>query len=973
MHKVVSSVIIALLLSSILEIGFIIHPVNASGESTTLGMTTMENVSVLENGTLQISILMNVSSGPLADLYRKVLAAPSTANIEEEVPIPDNATQNVDAGRNATDVSLPVREGFYDSIVKEQLLSLGLITEIVGSGMVPRGSGNECRIMFDALGCFEVSNVTNNSSNQTWEVDLGPFNTTGITGIVLSRLMLAQMMLASIPGDQVYQNWWHTKISLPSSALLLSQGSLYGWEVDFGGGTYLNASASLQGADSILIDENTVITENNVTATPEYLANAFSTYKIFQIRYSLPNISTVPTEHNQGPLNTNWSYKGDTGWVPFPDISLPFSYADSEGDSLDMRLTISPNFSVTDYVGWQFFYDRNFPFMHLDRFWAQMNFSASIGVRFEANATLIIYQESWRLYYLRLLYGTNFYGVPVVIYVVFTIDANLLIKGHMSFVAEAVIKGEVDTGVVWDHTRTNNGRYGWDMIYAPHASANVTDFKWQLAVGMSVTPGLSFRLELLFYGVAGPFVEFDPNLNIDGTLVLPNATILWDMSINFDITAGVTLDGWLRNILGLRDWNWFEVSVTLWNYSGIWSVEPPPAPQEPTLTHNLQIVSLIVSPSVVIANNNAVVNFTVRNDGSYNETSDILLSENGSMIASYTNVNLTSGKDCTFDNITWNSAVLLPGSYVLEASVNPVVGENNTADNAMNNTAQIVANNDFAIVDVKADPNETYAGHTVNIAVTVENLGELTEDSNVTVSANDMTIETRSINQLRPDQSITMTFIWSTGGLDPGHYVVWANVSTLDYDINMANNNLTDEENIVRLRISLHDVAVTDVVPYRNWVYEGRVVPVNVTLLNCGDFNETVTVDLYYNLTANQQIGTIIADLSPNETKTLTFVWNTLGVQHCHNYTITALANIQFDSNTTNNVNEGTMRIKVRIMGDLNGDGNVRVDDALLVASAFGSQPGHPRWNPDADVNGDGKVRVDDALLVARNFGMCAQ
>lgn len=791
MHKIVSLVIVALLLSSILEIGFIIHPVHASGESTTLGMTTMENVSVLENGTLRISILMNVSSGPLADLYRKVLAASSTVNIEEEVPIPENATQNVDASRNATEVSLPVREGFYESIAKEQLLSLGLRTEIVGSGMVPRGSANECRIMFDALGSFEASNITSDGSNQTWRVGLGPFNTTGITGIVLSRLIFAQMMLATIPGDQVYQNCWHTRISLPSSAVLFSQGLLYGWEIDFGGGTHLNASASLQDADSILIDENTVITENNVTATPEYLANALSTYKIFHIQYSLPSISPVPTENRQGPLNTNWSYPGDTGWVTFPNISLPFSYADPDGDSLDMMLTISPNFRVVDYVGWQLFTDWNFPFVHLDRFWAQMNFSASIGVRFEANATLTIYENSWRLYKLRLIYGTDFFGLPVVIYVVFTIDANLIIRGNMSFVAEAVINGEVDTGVVWDHTRTKNGRLGWDMIYAPRASANVTSFKWQLAVGMSVTPGLSFRLECLFYDVAGPFVEFDPYLNIDGTYRLPNATILWDMSVNFDIEAGVTLNGWLRDILGLHDWNWSEISVTLWNYSGIWNIEPPPAPRGPA--HNLQIVSLIVSPTVIIANSNAFVNFTVRNDGSYDETSDLLLTENGAMIASYANVNLTSGEDLTF-GYNWASAVLLPGSYVLEASVNPVVGENTTADNAMNTTAQILANNDIAVVDLKADPNETYVGYTVNITVTVGNLGELTEDSNVTVNANDTAIETSAINQLAPGQSITMTFIWSTGGLDKGQYVIWANVSTLHYDINMTNNNLYGPE-----------------------------------------------------------------------------------------------------------------------------------------------------------------------------------
>jgi PKD repeat protein len=194
------------------------------------------------------------------------------------------------------------------------------------------------------------------------------------------------------------------------------------------------------------------------------------------------------------------------------------------------------------------------------------------------------------------------------------------------------------------------------------------------------------------------------------------------------------------------------------------------------------------------------------------------------------------------------------------------------------------------------------------------------------------------------------------------------------YNVTLTVTNSDDLNDTISeiVNVLQHDVAVVDVVPYRNWIYEGRLVPVNVTLLNCGDFNETVTVDLYYNFTANQQIGTMIVDLSPNETKTLMFVWNTFGVQHCHNYTITALANIQFDSNTTNNVKEGTIRIKVRIRGDINGDGKVDMKDIALAALAFGSDPSYSRWNPDADIDENSKIDLKDIALIAKNFGECA-
>ncbi len=101
-----------------------------------------------------------------------------------------------------------------------------------------------------------------------------------------------------------------------------------------------------------------------------------------------------------------------------------------------------------------------------------------------------------------------------------------------------------------------------------------------------------------------------------------------------------------------------------------------------------------------------------------------------------------------------------------------------------------------------------------------------------------------------------------------------------------------------------HDVAVLDISPYSSEVYEGYRANANVTVVNMGDFTETATVDLYYNLTAEQLIDTKIVSLYPSESKTLTFGWNLTSVQDCHKYTITAVAEIGFDSNLTNNLLE---------------------------------------------------------------------
>ncbi len=55
--------------------------------------------------------------------------------------------------------------------------------------------------------------------------------------------------------------------------------------------------------------------------------------------------------------------------------------------------------------------------------------------------------------------------------------------------------------------------------------------------------------------------------------------------------------------------------------------------------------------------------------------------------------------------------------------------------------------------------------------------------------------------------------------------------------------------------------------------------------------------------------------------------------------------------------------------GDINRDGKVDIKDVAIAAKAFGSCPGHPRWNPISDINLDGRVDIFDIALIAKMFG----
>lgn len=164
------------------------------------------------------------------------------------------------------------------------------------------------------------------------------------------------------------------------------------------------------------------------------------------------------------------------------------------------------------------------------------------------------------------------------------------------------------------------------------------------------------------------------------------------------------------------------------------------------------------------------------------------------------------------------------------------------------------------------------------------------------------------------------------------------------------------------LSIGRRDVAITSVTPSHTEAYTGWVVNVTVAVENKGDLTETFDVNAFYD---NNLIGTItVIDLASGEQITLTFIWNTESVQPNVNHTIKAeAAVVPNEANMTNNIFIDGV-VKIKMLGDLNGDGVVDIFDVVEAALAFGSYPGHPRWNPDADLRPDDIIDIFDLVLV---------
>jgi len=167
--------------------------------------------------------------------------------------------------------------------------------------------------------------------------------------------------------------------------------------------------------------------------------------------------------------------------------------------------------------------------------------------------------------------------------------------------------------------------------------------------------------------------------------------------------------------------------------------------------------------------------------------------------------------------------------------------------------------------------------------------------------------------------------------------------------------------------IMLHDIAIVDVVPSTNETYVGRIVNVTVVAKNFGDVAENFTVKIYHN---DISFGTFdVKNLNSGANITIIFNWNTTDVAPSKTpYKVKVEAEaVPYEANLTNNVYfDGDVIIK--IVGDVNGDGTVNIDDLVMWDSAFNSKSGDINWNPQADINGDGIVDKEDGMLIIQNY-----
>jgi len=269
---------------------------------------------------------------------------------------------------------------------------------------------------------------------------------------------------------------------------------------------------------------------------------------------------------------------------------------------------------------------------------------------------------------------------------------------------------------------------------------------------------------------------------------------------------------------------------------------------------------------------------------------------------------------------------------------------------------------DVAVFDVRCSSAEAYIGQIVNITVSVENKGTVTETFDVSAYANTTDIGTLTITDLFMGCQATLVFTWNTTSFTKGNYTISAIADAVLGETDTADNTYVDGiVNIMRRP----DIAVINVASSQTSIGQGYSIPINATVRNKGDYTEAFNVTAYANTTV---IQTKTVTLTSGNSTIITFLWDTTTFAK-GNYTIVAVAwPVTDETDTTDNTLVDGW-VFVTIPGDVDGDRDVDIFDIVRMADIYGISQPDSRYDPNCDIDGDGDIDIFDIIIASANYG----
>src|SRR3989454_80809 len=344
-------------------------------------------------------------------------------------------------------------------------------------------------------------------------------------------------------------------------------------------------------------------------------------------------------------------------------------------------------------------------------------------------------------------------------------------------------------------------------------------------------------------------------------------------------------------------------------------------------------------------------------------------------------------------------------------------------DNLYLITSDVVKIHDLNAVSAALPPILPFhrAGETMNISVTVTNLGDYGESSTINCYANNTLVYSKPFT-LSAAQTATWLLPWNSLSYPPGIYKIKASVNTVPGEFLTANNSvnastylpltfrgdtnrdgrvdvvdfslegshwgtvkggpnwLPDTDlnrdgtiDVVDLSmvggdfaksITLHDLAISSVTLPTITPRIGEIARITTNVVNIGSFTESSQVTLSMN---NVVVSTVPVTITNGNSSTITFNWNSTS-QLAGTYLVSVrVTPVMSEFQTVNN--SLNLTIVITFPGDVNRDRVVDVVDYTTVGAHLFATQGSPNYLPEADLNRDGSIDVVDLAICGSDFG----
>ena len=174
------------------------------------------------------------------------------------------------------------------------------------------------------------------------------------------------------------------------------------------------------------------------------------------------------------------------------------------------------------------------------------------------------------------------------------------------------------------------------------------------------------------------------------------------------------------------------------------------------------------------------------------------------------------------------------------------------------------------------------------------------------------------------------------------------------------------------VHLTRHNIAVTDITPFKTVIGLGYSGNLSMTTGNPGDYIENIDTTAYVNHTT---VATFVnTTLTGGDSTTLIFTWDTTGASYGM-YELSAVADpVPDETNLADNNYTCPVLVHVGVPGDVSGptqgvfDGTTNMRDVNYIILLFNTNPSSSNWKPNADVNNDGIVNMRDIQIAILNF-----